>query len=234
MTKTLVITGGSRGIGRATIERFQQEGYAIINLSRSQPSEEGIIHFTVDLAKRGELEGLAPRLQDAVAGSEQLVLIHNAGLISNDSALQLDGDALRSNLEINVVSAGILNSILADHMGPGSVILYIGSTLSEKAVANAASYVVSKHAIIGLMRATCQDLIGRSIHTAVICPGFTETEMLLAHVGNDQAILDGIASGVIQGRLVAPEEIAATLLFCAENPVINGAVIHANLGQIER
>lgn len=57
--------------------------------------------------------------------------------------------------------------------------------------------------------------------------------MLRAHVGEDQEILDSIASMGTYGRLIEPKEIAETIYFCAQNPVINGAVMHANLGQVE-
>ena len=96
------------------------------------------------------------------------------------------------------------------------------------------SYVVSKHAMIGMMRATCQDLAGRGIHTACVCPGFTDTEMLRAHLGEDASVIEAIAGNCTFDRLITPGEIAATLEFAATNPVINGAVIHANLGQVER
>ncbi|MEX2366607.1 MAG: SDR family oxidoreductase, partial [Pseudohongiellaceae bacterium] len=126
------------------------------------------------------------------------------------------------------------NQLLIPKMQSGSSIIYVGSTLSEKAVANTYSYVVSKHAMVGMMRSTCQDLAGRQIHTACICPGFTDTEMLRTHVGNDNEVLEAIASGSTFGRLIKPEEIADTIWFSANNPVINGALIHANLGQVER
>ena len=86
---------------------------------------------------------------------------------------------------------------------------------------------------MGMMRATCQDLVGSGIHTACVCPGFTDTEMLRAHVGDDPAVLQSIASGNGFCRLVTPQEMASLLRYAAENPVINGAVLHGNLGQIE-
>ena len=118
-------------------------------------------------------------------------------------------------------------------MKSGSSILYVSSTLGEKGVANTCSYVSSKHAQIGLMKASCQDLFGSGIHTAAICPGFTDTEMLRDHVGNDAEVLDYFAGLSAFNRLLAPEEIANTLWFCANTPAINGSVIHANLGQLE-
>lgn len=58
--------------------------------------------------------------------------------------------------------------------------------------------------------------------------------MLRAHVGHASEVLEALAGGVTFGRLIEPEEIARTIRFCAQNAVINGAVIHANLGQVER
>ncbi|HKI73400.1 MAG TPA: SDR family oxidoreductase, partial [Pseudomonadales bacterium] len=72
------------------------------------------------------------------------------------------------------------------------------------------------------------------IHTACICPGFTDTEMLRAHVGDNEQILSEIAQLSTFGRLITSQEIAAAIWFAATNAVINGAVIHTNLGQVER
>ena len=155
-------------------------------------------------------------------------------MMHKDRAVDMDLKALRDTLELNVVTPCALNNLLTPQMATGSSILYVGSTLSEKAVANTASYVTSKHAVAGLMRATTQDLIGTGIHTAAICPGFTATEMLLTHVGDNADVRAFLESMSAFNRLIEPAEIAKSLLFCAENPVINGSLIHANLGQVER
>jgi 3-oxoacyl-[acyl-carrier protein] reductase len=118
-------------------------------------------------------------------------------------------------------------------MPQGSSVLFVGSTLSEKAVAGAFSYIVSKHAQLGMMRATCQDLMGRGIHTALICPGFTDTSMLREHVGNDETVLQSLGAMNSFGRLVSPAEIADMILWAHQHPVVNGSVMHGNLGQIE-
>ena len=90
---------------------------------------------------------------------------------------------------------------------------------------------MSKHALIGMMRSTCQDLAGQSIHTACVCPGFTDTEMLRQHVPAEA--MASIRAMSAYGRLIDPDEIAETIFWAASNPVINGAVLHANLGQRE-
>jgi len=234
MSRTLVISGASRGIGLATARAFAAEGWRVVNLSRRPPGIAEAIHLAVDLADPDWDRVHAARLAEAVAGSTTLCLVHNAGLLGKNSVTELGAAEFAQALQVNVIAAQQLNRLLLPAMGPGSSIIYVGSTLGEKAVAGACSYVVSKHAQIGLMRATCQDLAGRGIHTACVCPGFTDTEMLREHVGADEAVLAALAGAVALGRLVEPVEIARTIQFCAANPVINGAVIHANLGQIER
>jgi 3-oxoacyl-[acyl-carrier protein] reductase len=86
--------------------------------------------------------------------------------------------------------------------------------------------------MVGMMRATCQDLADTGIHTVCICPGFTDTEMLRAHVPADA--LDSIRAMSAFNRLIDPAEIADAIFWAAGSPVIDGAVIHANLGQVER
>ena len=186
------------------------------------------IDLSLDVASTDIVEKLVPQLEGRVD-----VLIHNAAKLVNDTLQSTESAALADILNINVIAPQRLNQTLMPLMSAGGAILYIGSTLSEKAVANSFSYVTSKHAMVGMMRASCQDLTSTGIHTACICPGFTDTEMLRAHVGGSEEVLEAIGGLSTFGRLIDPSEIAETILFCAENPVINGAVIHANLGQKE-
>jgi 3-oxoacyl-[acyl-carrier protein] reductase len=168
-----------------------------------------------------------------VDNSDVVALVHNACQMRKDNAMDCDSDDLTAVLQTNVVAANSLNQALLPLMPRGSSVLYLGSTLAEKAVAGAYSYVISKHAVVGMMRATCQDLMGRGIHTACICPGFTDTEMLRTHLGNDQAVLADMASLNSFNRLIEPGEIAGLIVWAHENPVINGSVLHAHLGQKE-
>ena len=234
MNATAVITGTSSGIGAAAAQVFLDSGWNVIGLSRRPCPVKAVQWLCVDFLKADWEAGLLPRIKKELPAKGRICLIHNAAMMHKDRAVDMDIMALRDTLELNVVTPCALNNILWPMMTPESSILYVGSTLSEKAVANTASYVASKHAIAGLMRATTQDLIGTGIHSAAICPGFTATEMLLTHVGDNpevRAFLEGMSTF---NRLIEPVEIAKSLLFCAENPVINGSLIHANLGQVER
>ena len=82
------------------------------------------------------------------------MLLHNAALYGPDTVGSVDPVALRRMLEVSLVAPAILNRMLLPHMKAGSSILYVGSTLSEKAVSGLSSYVATKHAVVGMMRAT--------------------------------------------------------------------------------
>lgn len=233
MLKALVITGASRGIGFATVEHFAAQGFSVFNLARSPAGGSNITNIAVDLGANNWQKTVRATLIPALANATQIVLVHNAAANIHDSLIDFSADNFRQMLEVNIVAPAQLSHLLLPQMRAGSSIVYIGSTLGEIAVPNSCGYVTSKHALIGLMRSTCQDLVGTGIHTACVCPGFTDTEMLRRHVGNSEEVLQAIAAGVTQKRLIQPAEIARTVHFCAENPVINGAVIHANLGQIQ-
>lgn len=233
VNKLLIITGGSKGIGHATTQHFMKQGYDVVNVSRSASSLEGVTQIVADLSDSDWPKQCGEQLQNLAKDRDQIALVHCAADLRKDSVREIEAESLQQVLQINVVAPTQLNRILLPHMKPGSSIIYVGSTLSEKAVPNSFSYVTSKHATAGLMKATSQDLIGSKIHTACVCPGFTDTEMLRAHVGGSEEILASIASGNSFGRLIDGNEIAETIYFCAQSPVINGSVIHANLGQIE-
>ena len=230
--KLAIVTGASAGIGLATAKRFLNAGYTVATLSRRPCPLADVSHLRCDLADPESVSEVALALEPMLAEAHQVALVHNAAQLLNDTATATSDDALRQVLEVNVVAVNTLNRLAVPNMAPGSCILFVGSTLAEKAVPGSFSYVVSKHAQVGMMRACCQDLAGTGIHTACICPGFTDTEMLREHVPADaMATVRGMSAF---NRLIQPQEIAETLLWAAGTPVLNGSVIHANLGQVER
>jgi len=234
MARYLLITGASRGIGAEIIKRFLSEGWHIINFSRTAHPSPYVKNILVDLSQLDVLAEQLASIKNQVQYAERTCIVHNAFDYHKDSIDALDTKAFERTLRINLLAPNLINQHLIPLMQPTSSILYIGSTLAEKAVPQAASYVIGKHALLGMMRATCQDLGLKNIHTCCIAPGFTDTEMLRSHVSDDEKILQSIAARVGANRLIQPEEIAELVWFCANNPVINGSLMHAHLGQIEQ
>ncbi len=230
--KLAIITGASTGIGYAAAIQFIQKGFNVINVSRRQHDHQAVVNHCCDLSDKVALSSLAALLAQEVKHADEVTLVHNAGYLAGDSALAPNETELETMLAVNVWAPTLLNKALLKVMPRNSSVLYVGSTLSEKAVAGSYSYVLSKHAVTGMMKASCQDLFGLGIHTACICPGFTDTIMLRTHIPDDE-VLQTIGANNGFSRLVEPNEIAQLIVWAHHNPAINGSVLHANLGQKE-
>lgn len=231
--KLLIITGGSQGIGLSIVKKYIQEGWKVLNLSRKHCPETSADQLSVDLSDNKLVKLLHKKLTEKVTSKNNTIcLVHSASVYLSDSIQEPNINYLEAGLQLGIISPMILNNILIPLMGEKSSIIYIGSTLATKAVAHSATYTTIKHATVGLMRATCQDLIKFPIHTACVNPGFTDTPMLKQYSTNEETT-NILKSKVGANRLILPEEIAELVYFCAMNPVVNGAVIQANLGQIE-
>jgi len=234
MKHTVIVTGGSKGIGRATLQTFIKNKYQAINISRSPSNLPGCKDIKADFSN---LDWVAPVERDLkifLNDSKQTVLVHNACKHVGDRIQDMNPDQVQQAMHVNIISPSQLNKITLPFLKTGSSVIYIGSTLSEKAVPGSATYIISKHASLGMMRATTQDLYGQGIHSACICPGFTDTEMLRGHIGDNQDALKAIQAMSSYNRLVEPSEIADIIYFTSQTPSLNGTVIHANLGQIEK
>lgn len=235
MSRIAIVTGASSGIGAETARLFLQDGFTVFNVSRRVSPVTGVDNICGDLGAPASAAALADDIatQLETRQPEEVCLVHNAALMLKDTASDCGDAEFERVMHINVHSINTLNRKLLPLMTSGSSIMFVGSTLSDKAVGGAFSYIVSKHAQLGMMRATCQDLMGQGIHTSLICPGFTDTEMLRSHVGHDATTIAAISGMNSFNRLVDPEEIAKLIVWAHNNPVINGAVLHANLGQVE-
>ena len=230
MNKLLIITGGSRGIGKETIAYFIKEGWQAINIARTPCAIGGVINISLDLSNPHDIEKNKIKLTEHIRAKSHIALVHNAGFYERDSVSDTALNKINATLSVNIISPMLLNTILIPFMLEGSSIIYIGSTLGEKAVPNSASYVTAKHAIKGLMRATCQDLAEVGIKSCCINPGLVDTELLKDTM--PPHVKEYLLEKKIMGkRLIEPAEIAHIIYFCATTAALNGAVIDANLGE---
>jgi NAD(P)-dependent dehydrogenase (short-subunit alcohol dehydrogenase family) len=229
----VIITGASKGIGYKTAEIFLNNGFEIWNLSRNACTLIGVHNIELDLIHTAD-ESIKKSLLSHIPHKRRIILIHNSGVCYNDTLQNFELPHWQDTLRLNVTIPALLSQWLLPHMMPQSAIVFVGSTLSEKAVGNTCSYTVSKHAIVGLMRAACQDLAGKFIHTCCVCPGVTDTEMFRLRIENNAALLAKLTHLQSDDRLLQPQEIAEAIFTAATHPIFNGAVLHANGGQIER
>lgn len=230
MKPYLVITGGSGGIGAACIEYFSAQGFGVLNLSRRVVDIPGVDHLTFDLLSPN-WDALDQVIDEAQLAERSLALVHCAAMGSGGALQAMTADALGKTFKANLQTPTLLTKRFIEIIQKPSSIIYVGSTLSEQAVPGAYPYIVSKHATVGMMRATCQDVFHLPIHTCCVCPGFTDTVMMHEHIQHDPQTLQRVKAMVGQNRLIEPAEIARLIYDCTQQSVINGSVIHANLGQ---
>jgi 3-oxoacyl-[acyl-carrier protein] reductase len=232
-----VVTGASSGIGREVARLLSVSGWEVHNVSRRACCVPGVKNHVFDLSVPQQAHEAAQSLLAEVATSSAprtMTVVHNASTHFEDRVMASDPAHMAEALNVSVVAPSILNGALARHMSTGSSIIFVGSTLSEKAVAGRLSYVTAKHATVGLMRSSTQDLFGTGIHTACVCPGFTDTPMLQKAMSKAPEEAAAFVSNFVSiGRLLTAEEIAQVILFAIGNPGVNGSVIHANGGQRE-
>lgn len=235
----LIVTGGGSGIGAAVARRAAQEGWAVLNLSRSgmreplSPEERARIESVqVDLVRDWRQSALAftqTTLKRHTRLARRIVLVHNAAFSFNDTTQAPRIAEMSALLELSTLIPARLNELVIPRMQRGSSIIYVGSTLSHRGVSGSLSYVTAKHALLGLARATAKDLYGTGIHALCVCPGPTDTPMLSGLYGEERhRMFEPLMS---EGRLATPEEIARVVLFAAKSPQMNGALIDAAFGE---
>jgi short-subunit dehydrogenase len=122
MTKYLVITGGSRGIGEATVAQFVEDQWKVINISRTPCKIPGVTNFSVDLANPENIEKIAPQLNESIKDASTICLVHNAGFQTKDTVECLELKYIKETFNVNVISSSLLNKIIIPKMKPGSSI----------------------------------------------------------------------------------------------------------------
>ena len=229
---TVIVTGASAGIGLAIAERFASRGHRVISLARRRCPVDIVESLLIDLAGADVVPRLLPQLLPLLPDEAGVIhVVHNAAALPHDDALNVEGSVLERSLRLNVVTPALLNAAIIPCMAHGSSIIFVGSTLSDKGVPGRLSYVTGKHAMLGLMRATVQDLWGRGINTLCVAPGFVDTGMLRPVLDLDPMFEREVLDMVSYGRLIEPEEIAEIVEFATRTPSLNGSMISANLGQ---
>jgi NAD(P)-dependent dehydrogenase (short-subunit alcohol dehydrogenase family) len=227
--KYAIITGASRGIGLATAEKFLHEGYRVINISRSVCPLASVISLPADFSMPVDTATLTSGLEAAIGSDvSSITLIHNAAVSMRDTVSTVTQEGFESVMRTNVEAPRVLNRLVLPMMPchAGSSILYVGSTLSYVGAQSSFSYTVSKHAILGMMRASAKDLAPQGIHSACICPSFTDTEMLSALFPGQQ--MNDLVSSF--GALITPAAIAKALFFAASMPECNGVLLPVDKG----
>ncbi|CAH2602251.1 3-oxoacyl-[acyl-carrier-protein] reductase FabG [Rhodovastum atsumiense] len=206
--RVAVVTGGSRGIGRAIALRLAAEGARVIAASRRPDPPEGVEGAALDVTDAAAVDRF-------FAGLGRVdVLVNNAGLAGANA---LDDAALwhaiiATNLHGTYHCA---RAALARMPDGGGRIVTIASVLGLRGVADQTAYCAAKHAVIGFTRALALAVAGRGITVNAVCPGWVATGMAERRWQELGLTPAQAAAGVPRGRITSPEEVAEAVAFLA-------------------
>ena len=227
MSRRVVVTGGAKGIGKAVAERF----------SADDVHAPG--HDELDVTDEGAVQAFFERL------GRVDVLVNNAGIGSGAPLARTTLDDWRAHLDVNATGAFLCTRAVVGGMierGDGRIVT-VASIAGLVGARYTAAYSASKHAAIGLMRATAAEVAGTGVTANAVCPAYVDTDMTRRTVENIVAKTGRTADDARAelermtplGRLLDPEEVAAAVVFLAsaEAGAINGQTLVLDGGGVQ-
>lgn len=228
--RSVLITGGNRGIGRAIAEEFLRRGDKVAVTSRSgSGGPEGALTVAADITDGESLDA-------AIAATEKEhgpieVLVANAGITDDQLLLRMSDESFESVVDTNLTGAfrtvkRVIKSMIRKKKGR---IILISSVVGLYGSPGQINYAASKSGLIGIARSLTRELGSRGITANVVAPGYIDTDMT-AQLPDD--LKDTYRKAIPAGRFAAPEEVARVVAFLAGDDAayISGAVIPVDGG----
>jgi NAD(P)-dependent dehydrogenase (short-subunit alcohol dehydrogenase family) len=227
VSRTVVVTGGAKGIGKAIAERFSGE----------QVHAPG--HDELDVTNEEQVAAFFERL------GRVDVLVNNAGIAVGGPLARTKLDDWRAHLDVNATGAFLCTLAVLGGMierGDGRIVT-VASVAGLVGARYTAAYSASKHAAIGLMRATAAEVAGTGVTSNAVCPAYVDTAMttrtienIVAKTGRTAELARSELEAMTPlGRLLEPEEVAAAVVFLAssEAAAINGQTLVLDGGGLQ-
>lgn len=241
--KNVLITGGTRGIGKAIALKFAQEGYnLIINYVSDRTDikklEEEFIKYNVDVlfikADVSNFEECKKMIDKSIEKFETIdVLINNAGITKDNLLLRMSVEDFEQVIDINLkgtfnVTKNVVPYMMKKRKGK---IVNLASVVGISGNAGQCNYAASKSGIIGFTKSIAKELASRNILANCVAPGFIDTDM--TSILNDN-VKENINSQIPLKRIGKSEEIANSVYFLAgeENTYITGQVLNVDGGML--
>jgi len=226
-----LVTGGGRGIGRATASALVQAGATVTVIGRNRATLDetvasGDAHFA-GVADVADCAAITAAIAEAAARQPIDILIANAGIAESAPFTKSDPALFRRMMDVDFMGVVHAAQAVLPLMvkQPYGRIIAIASTAGLKGYAYTTAYSAAKHAVVGLVRSLALELARTRVTVNAVCPGFTDTDLLARSVANimektgrsnEQATAE-LARHNPQGRLISPVEVADTVLWlCGE------------------
>jgi 3-oxoacyl-[acyl-carrier protein] reductase len=229
MSRSVLVTGGNRGIGRAIAEGFVAAGDQVAVTHRSGEPPEGALGVRCDVTDPDSVESAFAEVEQAHGPVE--VLVANAGITRDTLLLRMSEDDWSSVIETNLtgsyrVAKRAAKGMLRLRRGR---LVFISSVVGLLGSAGQVNYAASKAGLVGMARSLARELGSRSITANVVAPGFVETEMTAVLPQEQQAQYQ---SQIPLGRFASVGEVAGVVQWLASDAAgyVTGAVIPVDGG----
>ena len=227
--RTVLVTGGNRGIGYAIAEEFLAQGHRVAVTARSGSGPEGALTVTADVTDAASMDAAYSEVEAAYGPIE--VVVANAGITRDTLLLRMSDDDFQTVVDTNLTGAfrtvkRAMKGMLKARFGR---VILISSVVGLYGSPGQVNYSSSKAALVGMARSITRELGGRGITANVVAPGFIETDMTAElPAEQQQAYKDSIPAG----RFASPQEVARVVTWLAgdDAPYISGAVIPVDGG----
>jgi 3-oxoacyl-[acyl-carrier protein] reductase len=227
--RTVLVTGGNRGIGRAIAAEFVTQGHRVAVTARSGEGPAGSLTVIADVTDAASIDAAFTEVEAALGPVE--VLVANAGITRDTLLLRMSEEDFTDVIDTNLsgafrvvkrASKGMLKARFGRVILVSSVVGLLGS-------AGQINYAASKSGLIGIARSLTRELGSRGITANVVAPGFIETDMT-AELPPEQR--EAYLKQIPAGRFASPEEVASVIVWLAGDDAgyISGAVIPVDGG----
>ncbi|PKF50339.1 3-oxoacyl-ACP reductase FabG [Enterovibrio nigricans] len=235
--KIALVTGASRGIGRAIAEILVERGATVVGTATSESGAAAISDYLGENGKGYALNVTSAESIETVlkAVKEEFgdidILVNNAGITRDNLLMRMKDDEWMDIMDTNLtsifrMSKAVLRAMMKKRNGR---IINVGSVVGTMGNAGQTNYSAAKAGVVGFTKSMAREVASRGITVNTVAPGFIETDMTKA-LNDDQRA--ATLAQVPAGRLGAPREIAATVAFLASDDAayITGETLHVNGG----
>ena len=242
--KAAVVTGSSRGIGRATAIALAKAGCdVVVHFRADEKAAKEVVEeaerlgvsacsFRADVSRRQEVENLVGFALERLGRLD--ILVNNAGVWEEAAIGEMTEDQLRRTIDINVHGTFFAASAAARHMigRKSGNIINISSTAGQRGEARYSHYAASKGAVISFTKSLATELAPHGIRVNCVAPGWVDTDM--SRSGLKDGEMEKVASTIPLGRIGTPEELAGCVLFLASDlsSFVTGEILNANGGAV--
>lgn len=227
--RTVLVTGGNRGIGRSIAEEFVRQGHRVAVTVRSGQGPTGTLSVTADVTDAASLDAAFAEVEEKLGPVE--ILVANAGITRDTLLMRMSDEQFEEVVDTNL--NGVFRVVRRASIGMikkkfGRIIL-VGSVVGLLGSSGQINYSSTKAALVGMARSITRELGARNITANVIAPGFIDTDMTAALAEEQQV---EYKKRIPAGRFASPEEVAKVVAWMAsdEASYISGAVIPVDGG----